>query len=78
MNPANVDAIHAFLDAVAACKGEVYLKSREGDVFNLKSSLSQYIAIGKLLEESGNAVVLSADDPREERLLQALLEKLSH
>lgn len=35
MNPANVDAIHAFLDAVAACKGEVYLKSREGDVFNL-------------------------------------------
>ena len=46
-------------------------------MFNLKSSLSQYIAIGKLLEESGNAVVLSADDPREERLLQALLEKLS-
>ena len=30
MNLANVDAIHAFLDAVAACKGEVYLKSREG------------------------------------------------
>ena len=34
MSPANVDAIHAFLDAVAACKGEVFLKSREGDVFN--------------------------------------------
>ena len=67
MNPANVDAIHAFLDAVAACKGEVYLKSREGDVFNLKSSLSQYIAIGKLLEESGNAVVLSADDPQDRK-----------
>ena len=78
MNPANVDAIHAFLDAVAACKGEVYLKSREGDVFNLKSSLSQYIAIGKLLEESGNAVVLSAEYPQEEKQLQALLEKLSH
>ena len=78
MNPANVDAIHAFLDAVAACKGEVYLKSREGDVFNLKSSLSQYIAIGKLLEESCNAVVLSAEDPQEEKQLQALLEKLSH
>ena len=77
MNPANVDAIHAFLDAVAACKGEVYLKSREGDVFNLKSSLSQYIAIGKLLEESGNAVVLSAEYPQEEKQLQALLEKLS-
>ena len=78
MNLANVDAIHAFLDAVAAYKGEVYLKSREGDVFNLKSSLSQYIAIGKLLEESGNAVVLSAEDPQEEKQLQALLEKLSH
>ena len=78
MNPANVDAIHAFLDAVAACKGEVYLKSREGDVFNLKSSLSQYIAIGKLLEESGNAVVLSAEDPLEEKQLQANMEKLSH
>ena len=72
MNPANVDAIHAFLDAVAACKGEVYLKSREGDVFNLKYSLSQYIAIGKLLTESGNAVVLSAEDPQDEKPLQAL------
>ena len=43
--------IQAFLDAVNACEGEVYLKSPEGDIFNLKSSMSRYIAIGRLIEE---------------------------
>ena len=36
--------IQAFMDAVNACQGEVYLKSPEGDIFNLKSSMSRYIA----------------------------------
>ena len=42
--------IQAFMDAVNACHGEVYLKSPEGDIFNLKSSMSRYIAIGRLIE----------------------------
>ena len=32
--------VQEFLDAVNQCGGEVYLKSPEGDIFNLKSSMS--------------------------------------
>ena len=38
--------VQEFLDAVSQCGGDVYLKSPEGDIFNLKSSMSRYIAIG--------------------------------
>ena len=34
------------------------LKSPEGDVLNLKSSLSQYIALGQLLSEAGDSLEL--------------------
>lgn len=37
--------VQEFLDAVSQCGGDVYLKSPEGDIFNLKSSMSRYIAI---------------------------------
>ena len=30
--------VQEFLDAVSQCGGDVYLKSPEGDIFNLKSS----------------------------------------
>ena len=53
MKLSNITDVQKFTAAVNACTGDVYLKSVEGDVFNLKSSLSQYIAIGRLLEESG-------------------------
>ena len=43
--------VQEFLDAVSQCGGDVYLKSPEGDIFNLKSSMSRYIAIGRLSEE---------------------------
>lgn len=46
--------VQEFLDAVSQCGGDVYLKSPEGDIFNLKSSMSRYIAIGRLIEEQGD------------------------
>ena len=36
--------VQEFLDAVSQCGGDVYLKSPEGDIFNLKSSMSRYIS----------------------------------
>ena len=53
--------VQEFLDAVNQCGGEVYLKSPEGDIFNLKSSMSRYIAIGRLIEEQGDSLELFAD-----------------
>ena len=51
----NVKDIKALVAAVKKCKGDVILRSVDGkEEFNLKSTLSQYIAIGKLCEEHGD------------------------
>ena len=73
MRLTNMKDVKKFIEAVNACERDVYLKSLEGDVFNLKSSLSQYIAIGRLIEESGDTLELFADSREDEaRLLQML------
>ena len=71
----NVKDVQTFIAAVNACEHDVYLKSVEGDVFNLKSSLSQYIAIGRLIEESGDSLELFAQTREDEaRLLEMVIE----
>ena len=62
----NIEQIDDFLEAVQKCKGGVYLKSTEGDVFNLKSRLSQYIAIGALLDDEGDELELFCDRTEDE------------
>ena len=42
----NIKEVEQFRKVVHECEGDVYLKSQEGDVFNLKSALSEYIALG--------------------------------
>jgi len=76
MRLTNVKDVQKFIDAVNDCNYNVYLKSPEGDVFNLKSSLSQYVAIGRLVQESGDLLELFADNREDEyRLLEYLREK---
>jgi hypothetical protein len=77
MKLSNITDVQKFTAAVNACEGDVYLKSVEGDVFNLKSSLSQYIAIGRLLEESGDSLELFAQTREDEYLLLEMLGQLS-
>ena len=75
MKLSNITDIQKFTAAVNACEGDVYLKSVEGDVFNLKSSLSQYIAVGRLIEESGDNLELFAQTREDEvRLMNMLYE----
>ena len=76
MKLSNVTDVQKFVAAVNACQNDVYLKSPEGDVFNLKSSLSQYIAIGRLLEESGDTLELFAQTREDEALLLSMLNEL--
>ena len=76
MKLANITDVQKFTAAVNACTGDVYLKSVEGDVFNLKSSLSQYIAIGRLIEESGDNLELFAQTREDELLLLNMLSEL--
>ena len=54
----NIKEVEAFRKVIHECEGDVYLKSPEGDVFNLKSSLSEYIALGRLLGEAGDSLEL--------------------
>ena len=76
MKLTNVKDVQKFIAAVNACENDVYLKSLEGDVFNLKSSLSQYIAIGRLLEESGDTLELFAQTREDEARLMELMVEL--
>ena len=76
MKLSNITDVQKFTAAVNACEGDVYLKSVEGDVFNLKSSLSQYIAICRLLEESGDNLELFAQTREDELLLLNMLGEL--
>ena len=54
----NIAEVEAFRNAVNKCTGDVWLESAEGDKFNLKSALSQYIALGALLSENGDSLEL--------------------
>lgn len=58
----NIEEITGFLEAVNKSKGNVYLRSVAGDNYNLKSSLSQYIAIGALLKDHGEELEVFCED----------------
>lgn len=52
----NVHDVDAFIAAVDHCRDDVLLRSVDGtEEFNLKSTLSRYIAIGRLCEEQGDS-----------------------
>ena len=50
----NLTDIDGFFKLVDSCDGDVYIVSPHGDKFNLKSSLTKYIAFANILS---NAVV---------------------
>ena len=54
----NIDEVDAFIATVDSCEGSVWLESIYGDRFNLKSKLSQYVALGALLGVDGESLEL--------------------
>lgn len=51
----NIKDVDMLVSAVSKCSGDVILRSLDGsEEFNLKSKLSQYIAIGRLCAEHGD------------------------
>lgn len=53
-----VEQIDEFLKIVDESSGDVWLESKDGDKFNLKSRLAQYVAIGMMLREEGDNLEL--------------------
>lgn len=67
MRLTNSKEILEFRFAVAKCKGDVYLRDPEGNQFNLKSVISQYIALGALLQDKGELLELFCSDAEDEQ-----------
>lgn len=72
----NIHEVEEFRKVIRTCEGDVYLKSQDGDVFNLKSALSEYIALGQLLSEQGDNLELFADRREDEAKLIGFLSDL--
>ena len=64
-----------FLATVNRAKDNVYLQSPNGDCYNLKSVLSQYIAMGALLSAHGDELELFCDDKDDEKLFFSFFRK---
>lgn len=62
----NIKDAEVFLNVVKQCKGDITLTSQYGDKFNLKSALSQYVAVAALLGEHGEELELWCTDKSDE------------
>lgn len=66
----NVTNIEAFRAAVRLCKGDVILCSADGrETFNLKSTLSEYMAIAELAKDHGDEWEIFCLDKSDEQYM---------
>lgn len=71
----NITLVNEFLEIVKTCNGNVYLTSGEGDKFNLKSAISQYVAMGALLGQKGDELELWCDEKDDEAKFMKFLSE---
>lgn len=72
----NLNDINSFKNAIAKCRGEVWLESVYGDKYNLKSELSQYVAMADLLRDKKENLELFARLPEDQAILMDFLRTL--
>lgn len=75
MNIKNIDMVYDFLKAADKCKGEVYMTSIYGDKYNLKSKLSQFVAVAALLSEHGDELELWCSNHADEEYFREYFQK---
>lgn len=71
----NIGQVKGFLATVNRCEGDVWLESSEGDKINLKSSLSQYVAIAALINVEGEKLELFCSLPSDEAKFYVLFSE---
>ena len=59
-----IEEVCDFLACVNKSTGQVWLEDQEGNKINLKSALSQYIAVAALLQNNKSQMMLFANSPR--------------
>ena len=67
--------IKEFLDVLDKTEGNVWLESDQGDKYNLKSTLSRYVAIAQMIKEEGDQLGLFCDKISDENLFYELFSK---
>lgn len=73
----NVHDVDAFLTAVNRCRDDVILRSCDGtEEFNLKSTLSRYIAIGELCKDHGDSYEIFCMDKADEGYMLAFFQDI--
>lgn len=73
----NAKDIEALRRAIKECKGEVLLRSCDGsETFNMKSTISEYLAISKLIEDHGDTYEFFCMDRSDEGHLVAFFRDL--
>lgn len=65
----NIKNVETFLAVVNECKGDVTLTSVYGDKYNLKSALTQYVAVAALVGDHGEELELWCTDKDDEKKL---------
>ncbi len=68
MRLTNIKLVEKFIDQVDKCEGDVWLESKVGDRFNLKSPMSRYVSIGALVSDCGDELELFCSNPSDESL----------
>ncbi len=63
----NIKNVETFLAVVNECKGDVTLTSVYGDKYNLKSALTQYVAVAALVGDHGEELELWCTDKDDEK-----------
>ena len=66
MRLTNISEVDSFINAINECTGDVWLESIDGDKINLKSRLSQYVAIGALIGIEGDNLELYCSNREDE------------
>lgn len=75
----NINEVNSFCEVIKSCVGDVIIKSPEGDVFNMKSAMSEYIALGRLLSEQGdNLEIFACNHEDEARIMKFLIDLDNH
>lgn len=77
-----IEDVEEFLEAVNKCSGPVYLTDWEVDEngnynfsVNLKSALSVYVGIEKLLSDEGDWMEVHCNNPNDQAIIMEFLEK---
>ena len=74
----NIQDVDAFTKVIDECTGAVWLESIYGDKYQLKSKLSQYVAIRALLKDENESLELFAATQEDRMRLVAFISTLEN